>query len=234
MVADNILVGNLGGVVIAEGSSDAGHNRIEGNYIDAEVGALAPVPGEFRQVDGVMTYGIRLHAAGGNRHLRELGVPSLPWHRHLGYNARFDYALGESNGNEVTRNRTFFTANQGLLVTADASDNTLSENEVHYASSHGIELFGDSGRFGNLGRVANGNVVTENVFVGTWFNDPNTSAGIVVVGSTHGNVFARNRISGSASHGIAIWEDVRGNVFEENEVRRCRRLRGRLSQRGNL
>ena len=152
------------------------------------------------------------------RHLRELGVPSLPWHRHLGYNARFDYALGESNGNEVTRNRTFFTANQGLLVTADASDNTLSENEVHYASRHGIELFGDSGRFGNLGRVANGNVVTENVFVGTWFNDPNTSAGIVVVGSTHGNVFARNRISGSASHGIAIWEDVRGNVFEENEV----------------
>ena len=29
---------------------------------------------------------------------------------------------------------------------------------------------------------------------------------------------ARNRIIGSSSHGILVSEDVRGNVFEENEV----------------
>ena len=220
VIADNTLVGNLGGIVIAEGPTDAANNRVEGNYIDAEVGLLAPVPGEFRQINGVMTYGIRLHAASGNVLSENWVFRAFHGISIFGYGLeeRYGYARGQSNGNEVTRNRTFFTANQGLLVTADASDNTLSENEVHYASRHGIELFGDSGRFGNLGRVANGNVVTGNVFVGTGFNDPNTSAGIVVVGSTHDNVFARNRISGSASHGIAIWEDVRGNVFEENEV----------------
>ena len=217
VIAGNILAGNVYGVLIAEGPSAPARNRIEGNYIDAEVGALAPVPGDRRQIDGVFTYGIRLHAASGNAISDNWVYRTFCGVAIVGYNGS-SYASGESNGNEVTRNRTFFTANQGVLVANDASDNTISANEVYYSSRHGIELFGDTEFFGNLGRVANRNVVVDNVFIGTGFNDPDMSAGVTVAGSTHDNVVARHRITGSSSHGILVTEDVRGNVFEENEV----------------
>ena len=218
LVANNILAGNLFGVVIAEGPAEPGRNRIEANYIDAEVGALAPVPGVRREIDGANAFGILLLAASGNVISENWLFRAYNGISIIGDNPRVGYVGGEANGNEVTRNRTFFTSSKGLIVALDASDNTLSANEVYYAGRHGVELFGDAQSFGNLGRVANRNVVVDNLFVGTGFNDPDTSSGILVIGSTHDDIVVRNRISSSSSHGITVWEAASGNVFQENEV----------------
>ena len=208
VIADNTLVGNLGGIVIAEGPTDAANNRVEGNYIDAEVGLLAPVPGEFRQINGVMTYGIRLHAASGNVLSENWVFRAFHGISIFGYGLeeRYGYARGQSNGNEVTRNRTFFTGNQGLIVALGASENTLSVNEVYYAGREGIELFGDSAGFGNLGRVANSNVVTENLIVSNGLND-HVYGAILVIGSAHDNLVERNRIRDSGLPDVLYqWE----------------------------
>ena len=222
VIANNILVGNLWGIGIVEGPSDAGNNRIEGNYIDAEVGPLAPVPGEWRRIGDLNTYGIRLLAASGNvvaenwvsrsyLGISIAGDPSRPDGSQSGYTP------GEANANEVTRNRIFFAGNQGLGISLGASDNMVAANEVYYASREAILVFGDTEVLGNLGRVAHRNVVADNVIIGGGYNDPRVGV-IVVGGNTDENIVVRNRISNSSAHGIMVWEHAQRNIFQENVV----------------
>ena len=209
VVARNILAGNRRGGMIVEGPEDAGHNLVEGNYIDSEAGALAPVPGDWHPIDGVSTGGIGVFAASGNV-ISENWVFRCTAGIFIQGDNNSGYAPGESHGNEVTRNRIFFAGNQGLLVGIDASDNTLSGNEVYYAGREGIEVTGNRG-------VANRNVVTDNLIVGNGRNDPRYGA-ILIIASADDNVVSRNRIRGSHTPGLMVQENARGNVFQDNEV----------------
>ena len=137
----------------------------------------APVPGDRRQIDGVFTYGIRLHAASGNVIFRQLGVPGLLWRRYCWLQTGLAMPPVRRTGTRSHATGPSSPPTKGCSWRTTPSDNTISANEVYYSSRHGIELFGDSERFGNLGRVANRNVVVDNVFFGTGFNDLDTSAG---------------------------------------------------------
>lgn len=206
-LSHNQLLGNVNGIVIANGASG---NLANYNFIDGEVGAIEPQGGDpltdvafrtdLRVVNGFPSYGIVVGPGAPNNKLLN---------NHTQRTFRGIVVL-LSDQNKLSHNSALTHGNQCYLVVG--SDNLVTENACELARREAFEIFG-----GLIGLpVSSRNRFADNYASRSGYGDPGIGQ-LLIQGGTE-NVFEDNTLLDNFSYGIALFGPTSGNVVRSTEI----------------